>query len=148
MNPFGGVRNTTSGESGGEKKSSKLNIDDIATKHEVTGALDEMKLELSKKLQEMVDGVYRDMKKQNDDEKMGKLFTLVNELTRRHEGLESKYNKTSREMDMYSIVKQLRDKAENDQVRKDFAIQETKLNQMQESIGFLKRDIENTGKLS
>ena len=70
----------------------------------------------------MVDGIYRDIKKQNDDERTGKLFSLVNEVTRRHEALESRYNKTSREMDMYSIVKQLREKAENDQVRKDFAI--------------------------
>lgn len=73
MNPFGGG-------SGGEKKSSKLNIDDIASKHELTGALDVLKLELSQKIQEMVDAVYRDMKKQNDEERLGKLFAVTNEL--------------------------------------------------------------------
>ncbi len=39
----------------------------------------------------MVDGIYRDMKKQNEDEKLGKVFTLLNDLTRRHETLDSKY---------------------------------------------------------
>lgn len=43
MNPFGG----SATGSGGEKKSTKFNIDDIASKHEVTGALDVLKLELS-----------------------------------------------------------------------------------------------------
>ncbi len=36
----------------------------------------------------MVDEIYRDMKKQNEEEKNGKLFTLVNELTKRHEILD------------------------------------------------------------
>jgi len=41
----------------------------------------------------------------------------------------------------------LRDKAEDDQVRKDFAIYEAKMSLMKEGIGFLRKDIDNLGKL-
>jgi hypothetical protein len=112
-NPLGG--------SGSQGKAT-IKVEDIASKHDVTGSGDVLRVEFTNKLQEMIDGVYRDMRKQNDEERFGRLMNMINELTRRHETLDSKYQKTSREMDMFSIVKQLREKAESDEVRKEFAI--------------------------
>lgn len=64
-----------------------------------------MKSELSTKLQEAIDGVYKDMKKMNEDERTMRIFTQLNEIQRRHEQLEARVAKTTRELDMHSLVK-------------------------------------------
>jgi hypothetical protein len=45
------------------------------------------------------------MRKLNEDERTGKIITLMNEMQRKHEGLEARLAKTSRELDVHSLFK-------------------------------------------
>lgn len=114
-NPFG-----TNSKSDGQKP--KLTLEDIATQRDLIGQMDLIRVELGEKFQDMIDRVYSDMKRMNEDEKTLKLFNLMNDLQKRSEMFEEKLARTSREMDMHSLLKQLRDKAENDVMKRDFAV--------------------------
>lgn len=71
----------------------------------------------------------------------------MTEYSRKLEALEQRVAKTSREMDMHSLIKQLREKAETDTVRKDFLVQDTKIIQMQDALTQVRKDVDNMGKI-
>ena len=57
--------------------------------------------------------------------------------------LENKINKMYKDFDVNLVFKQIKSKAESDDVLKDFAIMDTKINTNSENVMYLRKDVDN-----
>ena len=94
----------------------------------------------------MKEEILKYLEKNNmDDEKVKKLNRDIQDIHKRMEtflDIEKRVNKVFRDADINNLVRQVREKAQTDDVQRDFAIQETKISSLGEQIGYIKKDID------
>jgi hypothetical protein len=81
-----------------------------------------------------------------DENKLKKLFEEMKEFSKKMEALkelERKVTKVFRDLDVNSLRKQINQKAETEEIQKDFSIFDTKINTNTEAIGYLRKDLDN-----
>ena len=82
----------------------------------------------------------------SEEENFKKLRKDVSDMVKRTEGfidLEKRVSRLLKDLDVNNLIKQVKSKANQDDVMKDNMIFEHKLSQLQEQLGFLKKDIDH-----
>ncbi|KAL4485655.1 hypothetical protein ABPG72_010917 [Tetrahymena utriculariae] len=82
----------------------------------------------------------------DDEDKIRKLISDVKDINKKMESikdLEKRLSRVFKEFDIGTMAKQLKQKADQDDVLKDFAIVDTKVNTNSEQIGYCRKDIDN-----
>lgn len=80
-----------------------------------------------------------------DDENFKKIRRELSEIIKRTEGivdLEKRVSRVLKDLDINNLIKQVKNKANQDDVSKDHVIFENKINQLSEQIKYLKKDLE------
>ncbi|KAL4446473.1 hypothetical protein ABPG74_001214 [Tetrahymena malaccensis] len=88
----------------------------------------------------------RDRNGGDDEDKIRKLISDVKDINKKMESikdLEKRLQRVFKEFDIGTMAKQLKQKADQDDVLKDFAIVDTKVNTNSEQIGYCRKDIDN-----
>lgn len=80
-----------------------------------------------------------------DDENFRRMRKELSEIIKRTEGivdLEKRVSRVLKDLDINNLIKQVKSKANQDDVSKDHVILENKMNQLTEQIKYLKKDLE------
>lgn len=82
----------------------------------------------------------------SEDENFKKLKKDLMDVVKRTEAfvdLEKRVSRTFKDLDINNLMKQVKSKANQDDVTKDNLIFEHKLNQLQEQLGYIKKDVDH-----
>ena len=81
-----------------------------------------------------------------DEDKLKKVQKDILFLLKRTDGvgeLEKRLSRILKELDINNLIRQVRSKADTDEIKKEFYVVDTKINGINDQIGYLRRDYEN-----